>query len=224
MDKMIIMMISCCVFSVLLSAASQLFVSGYIAENKEDNISPRRMFLEKDALIFCVIYALTGLAAGFLYFHYGYEVTEIIRNLVVMLLLIAVARIDRRKSIIPNKAVLFLLVFQIVLLCVEFFLSRDMFVENLFSSIIGLLIGLVTFLVGYFISRQGMGLGDVKLIAAMGFCLGDNSIVVIIMFSLMISAIYGIVQLVRKKKKYKDEIPFAPFLAIAATALLLLGF
>lgn len=58
----------------------------------------------------------------------------------------------------------------------------------------------------------------------MGFCLGDGVIVPIILLSLIFSAIYGIVQILRKKLKAKDEVPYAPFVAYATVLLLLLGF
>jgi len=224
MTKMVILMLVCTVFSCALSVAAEWFVMKYTNDDMTLELDIRKHYSNKGVIAYSVLYLIIGLLAGFLFFNYQYSITEIIRRTVVILLIIAIARIDRRKCVIPNMAVVFLLGFQFILLIAEFFADRNNWVEVLFSSLIGLFIGGVTFLVGYIISRQGMGLGDVKLLSAMGFCLGDNTIVAIIMISLLLAAGYGITQLIRKKKKYKDEMPFAPFVAIATTILLLLGF
>lgn len=217
-----IMMFIVALLSFAASIAAEWFVTKYL--KSETGLDIRTMFREKTFIKYSVLYIVLGVLAFFLYSNYCYSVTKTIRYIVVIFLTIAIARIDIKKCIIPNVSVLFLFSFQIILLFIEFFTDRASWTAIIFSSLIGLLIGGVTFLVGYVISRQGMGLGDVKLLSAMGFCLGDTTIVAIIMFSLLMAAIYGIIQLLRKKKKYKDEMPFAPFVAIATTILLLLGF
>lgn len=167
---------------------------------------------------------LIGLSGGFLFVQYGYGPLEILRRFLVLYTVIAIAKVDRKKYIIPNKAVLFLFGVQTVLLVLGWFWEREDWPSVLLSSLLGCFIGGITFLVGYIISRKGMGLGDVKLLAGMGFCLGDAAIVPVILLSLIFSAAYGIVQIVRKRLKARDEVPYAPFAACAAVILLLLGF
>lgn len=205
--------------AVLAALAGSVFCEGYLTEEK----TQIKAILRKNIWMFGLFAAMAAVG-GFLFTRYDYSTTQMIRQFVVLYTVTAVARIDKQTCIIPNKAVLFLFGIQIVLLTVDFFVMEDGWISMVFSSMLGLAIGGVTFLVGYVISRQGMGLGDVKLLAAIGFCLGDAAAVAIILLSLIFSAVYGIVQMARKKLKAKDGVPFAPFVAYASAILLLLGF
>lgn len=205
--------------AMIAAAAGGIFCEGYLTEEKKSI----KAIIKKYIWMFGIFAAIAAVG-GFLYTRYGYSTTQMMRKFLVLYTVIAVAKIDKEKYIIPNKAVLFLFGVQIVLLTIDFFIMKDGWVSMLFSSLLGLAIGGVTFLIGYVISRQGIGLGDVKLLAAIGFCLGDASAVTIILLSLIFSAAYGIAQMARKKLHAKDGVPFAPFVAYASVLLLLLGF
>ena len=43
------------------------------------------------------------------------------------------------------------------------------------------------------------------------------------LLSLILSALYGGIQVIRKKKSMKDEIAFGPFLAVGTLIVLLIG-
>ena len=68
-----------------------------------------------------------------------------------------------------------------------------------------------------------MGLGDFKLVAALGLIFGWPDILMVIFLAFIIGALVGIVFLIRKKKKMKDAIPFGPFLVIGAALTFFLG-
>lgn len=169
-------------------------------------------------------YVILAAIGGFLFTKYQYPPTQIILCFLVMYTVIAVARIDWNSCLIPNKAVLFLMASKLLLLIVDFFVRKEEWLSLLIASLVGLLIGGITFLAGYVISRQGMGLGDVKLLAAIGFCMGDSTAVMIILVSLVFAAVCGGIQMARKKLSGKDSMPFAPFVAAASVLLLMLGF
>ena len=61
--------------------------------------------------------------------------------------------------------------------------------------------------------KEGMGLGDVKL---MGVFFGVKNIFQIFILSFFVGAIVSIVLLVSKAKKKDDYIPFGPFIVIGA--------
>jgi leader peptidase (prepilin peptidase)/N-methyltransferase len=63
---------------------------------------------------------------------------------------------------------------------------------------------------------EGMGGGDIKLIAWIGAYLGVSSILPVIIYSSFIGAFVGLILMVFKKKGFQSEIPFGPFLAFAA--------
>jgi leader peptidase (prepilin peptidase)/N-methyltransferase len=70
---------------------------------------------------------------------------------------------------------------------------------------------------------QGMGLGDVKLVAAMGACLGFPSIFLAVFVGSFVGAFLGIFLLFAGKKRFRQQIPFGPYLALGAIFTLLWG-
>lgn len=61
-----------------------------------------------------------------------------------------------------------------------------------------------------------MGLGDVKLMGALGLYFGLANIIIIALVSFLISAIISVFLLVTKIKNSDEYIPFGPFIAIGA--------
>lgn len=61
-----------------------------------------------------------------------------------------------------------------------------------------------------------MGLGDVKLMGALGLYFGLANIIVVALLSFLIGAILSIFLLITKIKKTDEYIPFGPFIAIGA--------
>ncbi|PHR27712.1 MAG: prepilin peptidase [Desulfotalea sp.] len=89
------------------------------------------------------------------------------------------------------------------------------------SSLIGVAAGggvLYLIALCYFIIRKidGMGGGDIKLLAMIGAWLGWQSLPFVIFASSLSGSIIGIIAMVYQKKGARTRIPFGPFLSIAA--------
>jgi leader peptidase (prepilin peptidase)/N-methyltransferase len=89
------------------------------------------------------------------------------------------------------------------------------------NSIIGVLLGggslfVVATLYQWLFKREGMGGGDVKLLAMIGAFLGWKAVILTILLSSLIGSITGIAIMVMKGKDFKYAIPFGPFLSIGA--------
>ena len=83
--------------------------------------------------------------------------------------------------------------------------------------------GLFFFLLYIFTKKKGMGLGDVKLAAAMGFLLGYPLIILALYTAFLTGAIVALILILRHKKKFKGgTISFGPFL-ILGTYIALIG-
>jgi len=96
------------------------------------------------------------------------------------------------------------------------------------SSLIGIVAGggiLFSIAWGYhfFTGREGMGGGDIKLLAMIGAFLGWKGVFFTIMASSFIGTAVGIVMMVRAGKGMKMALPFGPFLAIGAIVHLYFG-
>ena len=68
--------------------------------------------------------------------------------------------------------------------------------------------------------RDGMGGGDIKLLAMIGAFLGWQSLLFVVFFSSLTGSIIGIAAMFKQKKGGRTRIPFGPFLATSAMAWL----
>ena len=89
------------------------------------------------------------------------------------------------------------------------------------NSLLGILLGggslfLVATLYQWLFKREGMGGGDVKLLAMIGAFLGWKAVILTILLSSLIGSITGIIIMVSKGKDFKYAIPFGPFLSLGA--------
>ncbi len=71
--------------------------------------------------------------------------------------------------------------------------------------------------------REGMGGGDIKLLAMIGAFLGWKSLFFVVFMSSILGALVGIVLILIKGKDMKYAVPFGPFLSIAAVMYLFVG-
>lgn len=71
--------------------------------------------------------------------------------------------------------------------------------------------------------EEGMGGGDIKLLAWIGAVLGWTSIPFVVMVSSILGSIVGLVLATRSKAGLKSMIPFGPYLALAALLYLFGG-
>ena len=134
------------------------------------------------------------------------------RLLVTALLLLPMMVIDWHTHRIPNALVLTMLAAGTVFLAMEFFLTPEIFRNQLVSCILGLAGFLVLFYVMARLTRGGIGMGDVKLIAAEGWMTGFVITLASTMFSLLVCSAVATVLLFTKKKNSNDQVPFGPFL------------
>ncbi|XCN73910.1 MAG: prepilin peptidase [Candidatus Electrothrix aestuarii] len=68
--------------------------------------------------------------------------------------------------------------------------------------------------------RDGMGGGDIKLLAMIGAFLGYQCLLYVIFFSSLTGSIIGIAAMIRQKKGGQARIPFGPFLSLGAISWL----
>ena len=98
-----------------------------------------------------------------------------------------------------------------------------------FSSTMGVLAGggsLYLLAWGYYALRgeAGLGMGDVKLLAAIGGWLGWESLMPTVLFASVTGAIIGVTaMLVMRNMTLRSAIPFGPFLALGAFVHLIFG-
>ncbi len=128
--------------------------------------------------------------------------------------LLVIIFIDSRLQIIPDPISL-----PGILLGFLFALVSDSLSWQ--SSLIGLLAGggvLYAVALVYLLWRKidGMGGGDIKLLAMIGAWLGWQSLPFVILVSSASGSLVGVIAMLRQKKGGQSRIPFGPFLSFAA--------
>lgn len=90
---------------------------------------------------------------------------------------------------------------------------------NYINSILGgffgyILIWLVIIIYEKIRKQEGMGLGDAKLMSAIGFWFGWTSIPFTIFIASVVALIFVIPSLINKTRKISSQIPFGPYIII----------
>lgn len=96
------------------------------------------------------------------------------------------------------------------------------------ESLIGILVGggtlwAVATIYLLLTRRDGMGLGDVKLLGMMGAFIGWKGVLITIFAASAIGTLVGIAAMLQSRKDMKMAIPFGPFLSIGAIIYLFFG-
>jgi leader peptidase (prepilin peptidase)/N-methyltransferase len=71
--------------------------------------------------------------------------------------------------------------------------------------------------------KEGMGGGDIKLLAMMGAIIGWKGVLFTIFVASAIGTVVGMLVMVKSRTSMKLKVPFGPFLAIGAIAYMFLG-
>ena len=145
-------------------------------------------------------------------------------TLFMFLLLIvceAVAVIDMHTRLIPNELILSVLALAVVFGVPGLLGLRGFPAWKPLPALIGLVVCFLIFLLPAVFSKQ-VGAGDIKLAAAMGFCVGLwNSLFIIVLMGILV-LIYVFLQHKAPILKFMaSTIPMGPFLAVSMIAVLL---
>ncbi len=167
-----------------------------------------------------VVELLTGLVALFLWHRFGPSLSFLI-YFVFSCSMIVVTFIDLAHRIIPDVISLPGIVLGFAS---SFILPNLSWPDSLLGIIAG---GGILYLVtwGYYLitKKVGMGGGDIKLLAMIGAFLGWQAIPFVIFLSALTGSVIGIIFILMKGKGRNYQIPFGPFLAMAAEIQLFFG-
>lgn len=147
-------------------------------------------------------------------------ILDMLEYISVAIVLFIISIIDNRTYKIPNVFVFGLLGVGVLLFITEILLYQDRMLYLIIQKFSGLFICVVLFYVLSRITKDGIGMGDVKVIAVMGWMIGLSLTFMAVMFSLLICSIVAAGLLISKKKNKSDKIPFGPFLFLGYMVLL----
>jgi leader peptidase (prepilin peptidase) / N-methyltransferase len=169
---------------------------------------------------------LTGLLFLSMYWRFGLT-RYLFAYCLLALFLVVITFIDLKEQIIPDELSYGLLFAGIFFsffnaeLYIKYLFYFPVVINRLAASYCGLLVGggLLYFIA--WVSRGGMGGGDIKLAAALGTFLGWANTLVMLGISFLLGGVVGVILLAMGRKKRKDPIPFGPFIALATILMIL---
>ena len=140
-------------------------------------------------------------------------------------MLISAFIIDYKIQIIPNRLNLLIFEIGLVFLFIYGFININISLNLLLGMLAGGGIFLIITLIGGLIAgKEAMGMGDVKLMGALGLFFGLQNIVVISVLAFLIGAIISIAIMIIKRKGTDTYIPFGPFIVIASVITIFVPF
>ena len=189
---------------------SYFLLSGKCRKCKK-KISPQYVFVEFLSILFFT----------FIYFLYGITLTTLLL-IILSLSFIIIFFIDLKHFIIPNEITFSMMVLGFIK---SFDPNLNSLFPNYINSLIGGLLGYgIIWSIIYFYKqlrkKEGMGLGDAKLFAVIGFWFGWLAIPFIIFLSSFIALLSVAPSLIKNSKTMSSQIPFGPYIIIGTLVYL----
>lgn len=192
-----------------LPEEKSIFTRGAIKEYKKQ-FKPNYILMILTSVFYVGLLYKFGIKQTFI------ENLDLIKYLILTPMLISAFVIDYKLQIIPNR--LNLTIFEVGLVFTFIYgLSNVAISINMVLGMLaggGIFLGL-TLLGGLIYGKEAMGLGDVKLMGALGLYYGLTNIITITLMSFLIGAILSIILLATKIRKMDQYIAFGPFIVIA---------
>ena len=130
---------------------------------------------------------------------------------------------DYWERIVPNKVLLLLLLFFVLLLGFQGVRDMEPVIRLLPSVLLGVVFCMLSFGIVFMLGRGSMGAGDMKLSLVMGLLLTGEYVAGAVLYGCLAAAVFSIVQMLRKKLTRRDRIPFVPFLYVGLVLRYLAG-
>ncbi|QPC48415.1 prepilin peptidase [Mangrovibacillus cuniculi] len=156
--------------------------------------------------IYPIMEALTGFLFAFAYWKVGLS-AELLVALLLISLLVIISISDLHFMLIPDR---------ILLWFASFFLVTHIWFSWIpwLDSFIGAAVGFILLLLIAIISKGGMGGGDIKLYAVIGFVLGWKLTLLSFMLASAFGAVVGVILMTFRKASRKQAVPFGPFISL----------
>jgi leader peptidase (prepilin peptidase)/N-methyltransferase len=166
-----------------------------------------------------LVETLNAVGYGLIVWRFGFSALTFVYLLLWSALLV-VSFIDLDYMIIPDRITLPGIVIGLIL--------GTLFLPRWWDSVIGLVVGggvlyFMAWISPYLFGKEGMGGGDIKLLAMVGAFLGWKPAILTIFFGGVFGACVGLTLLAARLISRDDYLPFGPFLSLGAGVVMLFG-
>ena len=199
---------------------------------KEQKIFSKESLAKYKRIVLPNYWLILVIAIGYMALLYKFglndnlmENLDLIKYIILLPMLVCAFVVDLKEQIIPNRLNLLLFEVGLVFVFLYGFNNINIALNMLLGALAGGGIFLIITLIGGLIAgKEAMGMGDVKLMGALGLYFGLQNIVVISVLSFLIGAIVSIIYMIVKKKNADTYIPFGPFIVISSFITIFIPF
>jgi leader peptidase (prepilin peptidase)/N-methyltransferase len=150
-------------------------------------------------------------------YHYSQDNYQIIRFCLFFIILMICSIKDIKEKEIPNKVIITGILLGLAVCTMSF--DTEIVLDSVITCVIT---GFILYLVSM-VTKGGIGMGDMKLMAVCGLFLGFSQTTAVLLISLLLTGVIGIIYILLKKASLKSAIPFAPFITAGFVINLLTG-
>lgn len=170
---------------------------------------------QKISVLYPFMEFLTGFLFAFSYYQFAWNFSFLL-SLLLIALVIPVTVSDIVYQKIPNRILLF---FTPLFFVYRLFNPLTPFWDSLLAAVFAFV--LVTIII--FVSKGGMGVGDLKYYTLFAFIFGFTDFLLLFFLSTLYGVLAGIVIMKVKGTDRKTKIAFAPYIGLAALTVLYYG-
>ncbi len=166
----------------------------------------------------------TGLIFALLFWHYGLSPQFGILAFYACLFTVIFV-IDIEHGLILNKVVYPAIIVAVLLALVPqpWMEEGRLVTTGIANAAMGGAVGFGLFFLIAVVSRGGMGWGDVKLMAVIGLATGFPLVILAIVLAAVIGSLVAVALMIARRRRFRETLPFGPFLAIATMITLIWG-
>src|SRR5207245_2735774 len=166
-----------------------------------------------------LVEALNAAGYGLIIWRVGFSASALV-YLLLWSSLIVISFIDLDHMIIPDRITLPGIALGLV--------AGTLLLPRWWDSVVGLLVGggilyFMAWISPYLFGKEGMGGGDIKLLAMIGAFLGWQQVLLTVIVGGLLGSVLGVGLIAARVISRRDYIPFGPFLALGAVVAMLFG-
>ena len=166
-----------------------------------------------------LVEALNAAGYGLIIWRFGFSASALV-YLLLWSSLIVISFIDLDHMIIPDRITLPGIALGLV--------AGTLLLPRWWDSVVGLLVGggilyFMAWISPYLFGKEGMGGGDIKLLAMIGAFLGWKPAILTIFFGGLLGAVVGVTLMGVRVITREAYLPFGPFLSLGAVVAMLYG-
>lgn len=192
---------------ILFTIILNTFFERYIMNNTDDLLLyVKGSYKDKSLILINFIELILGLIVGFNTFFVFYYF--------VIFILYKICEIDIKTKTIDNK----LFIILIILAAMSTFISNTSVISD---KILTCVTSLILFVLLSKVTRNGFGMGDAKVIGVLGFILGLQGLMAVLIISSIVVFIVGIIMIIKSFSNRKKDLPFTPFMLFSVILLLI---